>query len=111
MSSSSGKKQGAILRSLLRDVRVLLDSGQLDDNTIETLLKIKRGDPKNPVYLDIVAQNQALKKQIDRTESMLRSQKILPELDQDLYCTIDEQSNAVELTEKGIELLLRERDG
>ena len=99
------QKQGAILRSLLEDVRVLLDSGQLDDNTIETLLKIKRGDPKNPVYLDIVAQNQALKKQIDRTESMLRSQKILPELDQDLYCTIDEQSNAVELTEKGIELL------
>ena len=99
------QKQSAILRSLLKDVRVLLDSGQLDDNTIETLLKIKRGDPKNPVYLDIVAQNQALKKQIDRTESMLRSQKILPELDQDLYCTIDEQSNAVELTEKGIELL------
>jgi len=99
------QKQSAILRSLLKDVRVLLDSGQLDDNTIETLLKIKRGDPKNPVYLDMVAQNQALKKQIDRTESMLRSQKILPELDQDLYCTIDEQSNAVELTEKGIELL------
>ena len=77
----------------------------MDDNTIETLLKIKRGDPKNPSYLDIVAKNQALKKQIDRTESMLRSQKVLPELDQDLYCTIDEQSNAVELTEKGIDLL------
>ena len=99
------QKQGAIVRSLLNDVRVLLDSEQLDDNTIETLLKIKRGDPKNPGYLDLVAQNQALKKQIDRTESMLRSQKILPDLDQDLYCTIDEQSNAVELTEKGIELL------
>ena len=99
------QKQSAIVRSLLKDVRQLLDGDQLDDNTIETLLKIKRGDPKNPVYLDIVAQNQALKKQIDRTESMLRSQKILPELDEDLYCTIDEQSNAVELTEKGIELL------
>ena len=101
------QKQGAIIRSLLKDVRQLLDSNQLDDNTIETLLKIKRGDPKNPVYLDMVAQNQALKKQIDRTESTLRSQKILPELDQDLYCTIDEQSNAVELTEKGIDLLSR----
>jgi preprotein translocase subunit SecA len=99
------QKQGTIIRSLLKEVKQLLDNEQLDDNTIETLLKIKRGDPKNPVYLDIVAQNQALKKQIDRTESMLRSQKILPELDQDLYCTIDEQSNAVELTEKGIELL------
>jgi len=99
------QKQGTIIRSLLKEVREFLDNDQVDDNTIETLLKIKRGDPKNPVYLDMVAQNQALKKQIDRTESMLRSQKILPELDQDLYCTIDEQSNAVELTEKGIEFL------
>ena len=99
------QKQGEIIRSLLKDVRQLLDDGKLDDNTIETLLKIKRGDPKNPVYLDMVAQNQALKKQIDKTESMLRSQKILPDLDEDLYCTIDEMSNAVELTEKGIDLL------
>ena len=36
---------------------------------------------------------------------MLSSQKLLPELDQILFCTIDERSNAVELTEKGIELL------
>ena len=102
------QKQSTIIRALLKDVRQLLDQEELDDNTIETLLKIKRGDPKNPGFLDIVAQNQALKKQIDRTESLLRSQKILPDLDQDLYCTIDEQSNAVELTEKGIEMLSRD---
>jgi len=99
------KKQGAIIRSLLKEVRGSLDGGDLDEKTIETLLQIKRGDPKNPVFLDIVAKNQALKKQIDRTESMLRSQKMLPDLDQSLYCTIDERSNAVELTEKGIDLL------
>jgi len=99
------KKQSAIVRSLLNEVRQSLDSGEIGEKTIETLLQIKRGDPKNPVYLDIVAKNQALKKQIDRTESMLRSQKMLPDLDQVLYCTIDERSNAVELTEKGIDLL------
>ncbi|MGD9033163.1 MAG: SEC-C metal-binding domain-containing protein, partial [Desulfobacteraceae bacterium] len=44
-------------------------------------------------------------KEIDRMESMLRSQKLLPELDQDLYCTIDERSNSVDLTEKGIKLV------
>jgi preprotein translocase subunit SecA len=38
-------------------------------------------------------------------ESMLRSQKLLPELDQDLYCTIDERGNSVDLTEKGIKLV------
>ena len=99
------KKQGSIIRSLLKDVRQSLDTGDVSENAIETLLQIKRGDPKNPVFLDIVAKNQALKKQIDSTESMLRSQKILADLDQELYCTIDERSNAVELTEKGIDLV------
>lgn len=98
-------KQGSIIRSLLKDARQSLDGEDAGERTIETLLQIKRGDPKNPVFLDIVAKNQALKKQIDTTESMLRSQKILADLDQDLYCTIDERSNAVELTEKGIDLL------
>jgi len=99
------KKQGTVVRSLLKDARNGLEAGDTDDRTIETLLQIKRGDPKNPVFLDIVAQNQALKKQIDRTQSMLSSQKLLPDLDKILYCTIDERNNAVELTEKGIELL------
>lgn len=99
------KKQGTVVRSLLKDARKGLEGGDTEDKTIEILLQIKRGDPKNPVFLDIVAQNQALKKQIDRTESMLSAQKLLPDLDQMLYCTIDERSNAVELTEKGIELL------
>ncbi|MBW2168903.1 MAG: preprotein translocase subunit SecA [Deltaproteobacteria bacterium] len=99
------KKQASIVRSLLKEVRSGLESGNSDDKAIETLVQIKRGDPKNPVFLDILAQNQALKKQIERTENMLSAQKLLPELDQILYCTIDERSNAVELTEKGIELV------
>ncbi|MBW1789017.1 MAG: preprotein translocase subunit SecA [Deltaproteobacteria bacterium] len=99
------KKQGAIVRGLLKEVRDKLENGDVDDATIEKLVQIKRGDPKNPVYMDILAQNQALKKQVDRTESMLRSQKVLPDLDEDLYCTIDEMSNSVELSEKGIKLM------
>ncbi len=99
------KRQGTIIRSLLKDAREGLEDGDPGEKTIETLLQIKRGDPKNPVFLDIVARNQALKKQIDRTESMLSAQKFLPDLDQILYCTIDERGNAVELTEKGLELL------
>lgn len=98
------KKQGSIVRSLLQEVRQRLESGDLGERTIEILLQIKRGDPKNPVFLEIMAENQALKKQIDRMESMLSAQKLLPELDEILYCTIDERNNSVELTEKGISL-------
>ncbi len=99
------RKQSAVIRQLLKDIRQRLEQGDEGEETIETLLQVKRGDPKNPIFLDIVAQNQRLKKEIDRAESILRSQKLLPELDQILFCTIDERTNSVELTEKGIKLL------
>jgi len=98
-------KQGSVVRSIINNAREKLQSEDDGDKTIELLLQVKRGDPKNPVFLDILANNQWLKKQIDRMENMLSSQKLLPEIDQDLYCIIDERSNAVELTEKGIKLL------
>jgi preprotein translocase subunit SecA len=99
------KRQGTVIRSLLKDIRSRLQDSENGDRTIELLLHIKRGDPKNPVFLDILAQNQALKKQIDRMELTLSAQKLLPEFDQDLYCTIDERNNSVDLTEQGIKLL------
>jgi preprotein translocase subunit SecA len=86
-------------------VRNRIQNGEDGDKTIELLLQVKRGDPKNPNFLDIVANNQSLKKDIDRMENMLSSQKLLPEIDQDLYCTINERNSSVELTEKGIKLL------
>jgi preprotein translocase subunit SecA len=99
------KKQGSVVRSLLRDARQKIEAGDLSDNTIETLVQIKRGDPKNPTFLEILSQNQALKKEIDRTENMLSAQKLLPDLDQLLYCTIEERTNSVQLTDKGIKFL------
>jgi preprotein translocase subunit SecA len=99
------KQQGGIVRSILNQIRERLQEEDSGDKTIELLLQVKRGDPKNRDYLDIVARNQALKKQIERMESLLRGQKLLHDLDQDLYCIIDERGNSVELTDKGIKLL------
>ncbi|MEW6666057.1 MAG: preprotein translocase subunit SecA [Thermodesulfobacteriota bacterium] len=99
------RKQGTVIRSILQDAKNRLEGAEDGDKTVELLLKVKRGDPKNPVYLDILARNQALKKEIDRYENLLSAQKLLPEIDQDLYCVIDERGNSVELTEKGIKLL------
>jgi preprotein translocase subunit SecA len=99
------RHQGTIIRSLLKDAREMLSQNGDNEKTIEMLLQIKRGDPKNPVFLDMLAQNPGLKKQIDRLENMLSAQKMLPDLDQDLYCTIEERTNSVQLTEKGIKLL------
>ncbi len=99
------KKQSAVVRSILQEAKQVLESSGDGDRSIELLLKVKRGDPKNPGFLDIVAKNPNLKKEVDRLEAMLSAQKVLPEIDQELYCTIDERSNAVELTDKGIKLL------
>ncbi len=96
------KKQGGVIRTLLKEARQRIDAGDLDDKTIELLLQIKRGDPKNHAFLDLISRHQGLKKEIDRMESMLSAQKLLPELDEILYCVIDERSNTVELTEKGL---------
>ncbi len=99
------QKQGSVIRGILSEIRSSLNEGEVGEGTIDKLIQVKRGDPKNPVFLDMVAKNPALKKQIDRNEAMLSAQKMLPELDQVLYCTIDERGNSVELTEKGIRLL------
>jgi preprotein translocase subunit SecA len=99
------RKQGAVVRSILQEAKQLLDASQDGDQSIQLLLKVKRGDPKNPGFLDIIAKNQNLKKEVDRMEAVLSAQKVLPEIDQDLYCIIDERGNAVELTDKGIKLL------
>ena len=105
------KKQSSVIRSLLKDGRQKIEAGDLSDKTIETLVQIKRGDPKNPVFLEILSQNQALKKEIDRTENLLSAQKLLPELDQFLYCTIDERNNSVQLSDKGIKFLSGGEEG
>ncbi|SPD75233.1 Protein translocase subunit SecA [uncultured Desulfobacterium sp.] len=98
------KKQSTVIRSLLSEAEKNLGEDGDSEKAIELLLQIKRGDPKNHIYLDILSKNQRLKKDIERLESMLSAQKQLHELDQILYCVIDERSNSVELTEQGLQV-------
>lgn len=105
------KKQNTVIRALLNDAKERLKESDADEETIQVLLRIKRGDPKNPGYLDLLARNHSLIKRIDNEESAMRSQRLLPELDQELYCVIDERNNSVELTEKGIKYLSESGSG
>ncbi len=99
------KKQAAIIRKLLKEVRERISRGDIDEETIKMLIQIKRGDPKNPAFLKILADHPGLKKEMAKLEALLDIQKLLPELDKELYCVIDEQSSSVDLTDKGIKLL------
>jgi preprotein translocase subunit SecA len=85
-------------------VRGLEEEGDTD-GVLELLLKVKRGDPKNSRFLDLLAKETTLKKKVDKLEGQLSTEKLLPQVDQDLFCTIEENQNLVELTEKGLKLI------
>jgi preprotein translocase subunit SecA len=97
--------QDRVIRNILNKAQTLMREGNDDDKVIELLLQVKRGSPKNPRFLDIIAEEPRLKKGIDRMESLLRSQKSLSALDEELYCIIEEQDHSANWTDKGLKLL------
>ncbi|MDH4265728.1 MAG: preprotein translocase subunit SecA [Deltaproteobacteria bacterium] len=103
------QNQSRLIQTIFDEAIRLLEKEPESEAVIEQLLLVKRGDPKNPRFLDLIAEKPALKTRIDRLESYLSGQKILSQFDDKLFCAIDERSNAVELTEKGLELLSRGR--
>jgi preprotein translocase subunit SecA len=103
------QNQSRLVHSILDEAIQLIEKEPESEEGIEKLLLVKRGDPKNPRFLDLIAQRPALKTRIDRMESYLSGQKILSQFDGQLYCSIDERSNAVEMSEKGLDLLSKGR--
>ena len=99
-------QQTKFLGGALREAVQQIDSdGQASEETLEKLLLVKRGDPKNRQYLDLLVKHRGLKKKIDQVEGQLMSNKQLSEFDNQLYCFIDEKSHNVEITEKGQDFL------
>ena len=92
-------------RALRESIQQIDSDGQASEETLEKLLLVKRGDPKNRQYLDLLVKHRDLKKKIDQVEGQLMSNKQLSEFDNQLYCFIDEKSHNVEITEKGQEFL------
>jgi len=103
------QNQSRLAQTIFDEAVKLLEEDPESEEAIEKLLLVKRGDPKNSRFLDLIAQKPALKTRIDRLESYLSGQKILSQFDGKLFCAIDERSNAVEMTENGLELLSKGR--
>ena len=97
--------QDRLMRSMLNEAMKGLEEEGDTDGVLELLLKVKRGDPKNSGFLDLLAKQTTLKKKVDKLEGQLSTEKLLPQVDKDLYCTIEENHNLVELTEKGLKLI------
>jgi preprotein translocase subunit SecA len=97
--------QDRLIHTIFDEALEKLEQEGEGDAALERLLKVKRGDPKNPRFLDLIAKLPGLKKKLERLEGQLSTQKLLPEIDQVLFCVIEENHNIVELTEKGLKLI------
>ncbi len=93
------RSQNSLISTLLADAEKLLEEGNEQEAGVK-LLQAKRGAPKNKRYLKIVKDG-SLKKMIDQIELDYIREKQLGELDADLYFSIDERSNTVDLSDKG----------
>jgi len=97
--------QDRFLREIFDGALEKLEREGEEEAALELLLKVQRGDPKNARLLDLIAKQPALKKKLERLEGQLSTQKLLPQIDQALFCVIEENHNIAELTEKGLRLI------
>jgi len=96
------KKQNQYINEILSDIENVIDSDKEDAG--RKLLLASRGAPKNK-KLQKIFQIQGAKQLSMKVESELIRDKKINELDEELYFSIDEKSNIVDLSEKGREFL------
>jgi len=96
------KKQRNNLNSMLSDVDDLLEKDKKEAGKI--MLLAQRGAPKLKKLLKLY-QQQGIKQLIGQVESEYIREKTLNDLDEELYFSIDEKSNVIDLSDKGREFL------
>jgi preprotein translocase subunit SecA len=97
--------QRRIANTYLSDARKLVAEGKVKEAGVP-LLKAHRAFPKNGTLIKFLSE-QGIRQLLLDTEGtyMSENNKRMPEIDKDLYFVIDEKSNSVDLTDKGIELI------
>jgi preprotein translocase subunit SecA len=101
--------QKRFVNSALIDAKKLIAAGNTGHKEGEgglALLRAHRGLPKNKAIIKLLGES-GVRGILTKTENhyMQDQQKEMPLADSPLYFTIDEKSNSVDLTEKGLELI------
>lgn len=102
--------QRQVVQGELTKAKKLLAEGNNKEGGF-ALLRAYRGLPKNRALIKFLSE-EGIRVILQKTENnyMQEQGKRMHEVDEDLYFTIDEKHNQVELTELGIELLSKDRD-
>ena len=94
------RSQNQLMSRLLKEAEDLLKDPEKEYEAGVKLLLVKRGSPKNKKFLKM-AKEGSLKKMVDQVELDYIRDKRMPEIDDELYFSIDERSSTIDLSDKG----------
>ncbi|TKD62417.1 preprotein translocase subunit SecA [Flavobacterium sp. ASW18X] len=99
------QKQRQHLTGVLAEAKRLIKEGDQKEGGF-LLLRVHRGLPKNKALIKFLSE-EGVKQLLQKTENfyMQDNNREMVKVDEDLYFTIDEKNNQIELTEKGVEYL------
>ena len=103
-------QQRSLLNGVLAEAKQKINDGDTKEGGF-LLLRVFRGLPKNKSLIKFLSQ-EGVKQLLQKTENfyMQDNNREMPKVDAELYFTIDEKTNQVELTDKGIETLSSENE-
>ncbi len=101
-------QQKAVNSFLVEAKKQLADGKDGKDDGGLALLRAHRGLPKNSSIIKYLSEN-GIRQVLQKTENhyLGEQQKHMPKVDAELYFTIDEKNNQVDLTQKGLEMLTK----
>ncbi|MFZ8960505.1 MAG: preprotein translocase subunit SecA [Flavobacteriaceae bacterium] len=103
-------QQRSFLTSVLAEAKAKISAGNTEEGGI-LLLRVFRGLPKNKALIKFLSE-EGVKQLLQKTENfyMQDNNREMHKVDEALLFVIDEKNNQIELTEKGIEILSKDRD-
>ena len=102
--------QKTYLSNILSEAKNLIKDSDNDQGGF-LLFRVYRGLPKNKALIKFLSE-QGVKQTLQKTENfyMQDNNREMHQIDEELYFTIDEKNNQIELTDKGIETLSQDLD-
>ena len=97
--------QRKMVSQYLNDAKKKIAAGDTNEGGLD-LFRAFRGQPKYKPLIKYMSET-GVKQILQKTENiyLADNQKLMPEADAPLYFTIDEKTNGIELTDKGIDLI------
>ncbi len=108
--SSLVEYQRKLLTGVLAEAKKNIQEGNTQEGGIQ-LLRVYRGLPKNKALIKFLSE-EGIKQLLQKTENhyMQDNNREMHVIDQELFFVIDEKTNQIELTEKGIESLSGDKE-